>query len=195
MLAFDAVLHALGEMESFNSLLAVQRKTTNIIDRQANNKIVEKDKPKNTFDQAIIQGQLQSSQTTKPLLSYHMRGGKPFPGPQGDPKLIWRIYGTKGEIQFTGPTCSLNVGYEEGFKIDVVDSSGKVVNVEVPKDDFLDGLSVPGRNISRLYEAFADGKSGYPDWNDALKRHRMLDEMERRADSGSQLLGAEYLKL
>ncbi|KAF2099742.1 NAD-P-binding protein [Rhizodiscina lignyota] len=188
--SIDYVLYALGEFESFNSLLAQQRKSVTIIDR-ATNEVVEKDRPKNTFDQMIVQGRLQSNSDPKPVLSYHMRGGDAFPS---DPKLIWRVYGSTGEIQVTASGPSLSVGYPD-TELKLFDAeSEKVEEVELEKSDFFDSLPLLGRNIGRLYEAFADGKGGYPDFEHALKRHRLLDEMERRADGGSQLLGAEYLK-
>lgn len=57
------------------------------------------------------------------------------------------------------------------------------------------------QNVARLYEAFAEGKrdSGdegyYPDWEEAVKRHKLIDEMYKRHDAGEQDKVLEYSKI
>lgn len=144
----------------------------------------------------MIQGSLktkQSGATISPVLSYHLRGGKPFPNSGSSssvPQFVWNIYGTKGEIQVTAPTLGLNVTTD--VKIRVYDAAtDKDEEVKVDRDDFLDGLEMPGRNISRLYEQFADGGK-YPDFEHATMRHALIDEMLSRWDSGKQSAEAQY---
>jgi hypothetical protein len=60
--------------------------------------------------------------------------------------------------------------------------------IEIPKDN-LTNLDHPSQNVGRLYEAYAKGDTkGYADWNLALKRHELIDEMFQRSD-GNQPFG------
>lgn len=190
--AFDALLHALGELEQFNSIMAVQRKAIDIVDRETNT-IVEKGRPKNTFDQIAVQGFLPPNNTVNPVLSYHLRGGKPFPSSQKP--LLWRVYGSKGEIEVTASNVMLNVGSDDVELWVYENGKDAAEKVELNHDEFLAGLPLPGRNIGKLYELFAGKDEGaYPTFEDAVRRHRLIDEMEKRADNGTQVRRAEYVQ-
>ena len=129
-----------------------------------------------SHDQILLQGTLSSGAS----LSYHLRGGPAFSNSAGH---TWRIYGTEGEIQITGPDSYLQIA-EENIKIEVFEhKSGKTEVVQLDKDEFSEHM-LYGRNIARLYEAFADGKGreeGVLNWEDALARHRFVDEVYAKA--------------
>lgn len=168
--------------------MSTQRPRVPLVDRETNEVIDTIDRT--SFDTVALQGKLHSSKAVKPVLSYHLRGGKPFPSDQK--AMVWNIYGTKGEIQITASTVFLNVGAADVALWLYENGKEKAEKVELTEDDFLLKLPLPGQNIGKLYELYAEGK-GYPTFEDAVLRHRMIDEMERRADGGNQLRKAEYV--
>lgn len=88
----NALMHTLGEFESFNALLGIKRPYTKFLnkDRTVANPALKKTTP----DQVLLQGTLSSPSTA--LISAHFGGGYPFPG---EPGLTWHIYGEKGELR------------------------------------------------------------------------------------------------
>lgn len=134
--------------------------------------------PRTSHDQFLLQGSLSCGA----VVSYHLRGGPAFGNEAGH---IWRIYGSKGEVQVTGPDSYLQIA-DDNVKIEVFEhESGKTETVEVDKDAF-SGEEYPlyARNIARLYEAFADGKGedeGVLDWEAAVKRHAFVEEVYEKA--------------
>jgi predicted dehydrogenase len=145
--------------------------------------------PKDTPDQILLQAQLDSGV----VLSFHVRGGLPMAGAE-TPAFVWRIYGEIGEIEVTGSSMLLNVGYAPGQKILLHDHrSQKTEEINIPVDNNIDSLPVPARNIGRVYEKYAEirgKKSAEPTENalvsfdEALKRHELIAEMLRRWDEG-----------
>ncbi|KAF2876681.1 oxidoreductase [Massariosphaeria phaeospora] len=129
-----------------------------------------------SHDQILLHGAFASGA----VFSYHLRGGAAFSNTIGH---TWRIYGTKGEIQITGPDSFLQIT-DDNVSIEVFEhDSGKTETVEVDKDKFSgDGLF--GRNIARLYEGFADGKGveeGVLDFGEAVKRHQFVEDIYKKA--------------
>lgn len=154
-----------------------QRPETRIINRATNTVVdtVIKDSP----DQVLLQGTLQSGT----ILSVHIRGGRAF---ASKPKFLWRIYGEEGEIEVTASSLGLNVGYgdEQILLDDLV--TGKLETVVVEKDEW-DELPRPAMNVARLYEAFRKGEAdGVPTFEEAVKRHELIDGMYKHWDSGEQ---------
>lgn len=159
----DTVFYTLGELQSFNSLLATQRSKVQIID--SDSKVIETI-PRTSHDQVLLQGILQAGG----VLSIHQRGGPPF---KTTPGLIWRMYGETGEIEVTADTSYPHLGCKameiriHDFHQDKVSSVDWTANNDFPP---------PVADIASIYEAFAQG-SGYADWSDAVQRHRMIDEV------------------
>lgn len=134
--------------------------------------------PRTSHDQFLLHGTLSSGA----VLSYHLRGGPAFANTSGH---IWRIYGTKGEIQVTGPDSYLQIT-DDNVKIELFDAkTGEVEDVKVGADGFSSAeMPLYARNIARLYEAFADGKGlsdGVLDWEEAVKRHYFVNEVYKKA--------------
>ena len=61
-------------------------------------------------------------------------------------------------------------GEEEG---EAWDGGDEVVKMDLP---------VIARGIARLYEGYRRGEGGVPDWDVAVKRHEVVEEMWRRYD-------------
>lgn len=111
-------------------------------------------------------------------MSFQWHGGQAFPGtPQAD----WQILGTKGSLRLSSTSWSLNVG-RPATKLELYDANtGILENVLVEKDQW-DELPYMAHNIARLYEAYRK-KEWYPDFEWAVKRHEMLEEMWERFDA------------
>ncbi len=61
--------------------------------------------------------------------------------------------------------------------------SDSVEVVDWSVDDAAEHLQGPAQNVARLYEAFADGRTqDYADWSEALKRHKLLDELYKSSE-------------
>ncbi|KAF2804357.1 NAD-P-binding protein [Mytilinidion resinicola] len=171
---FYGLLYALGELKTYSSILEVKRPKVDLLDKQVSDpeaKVVGTT-TRTSHDQILIQGHLESGA----LLSYHLRGGKAFAGTEG---MLWRIYGETGEIQIKGPSPSVQIG-NNGTKIEVQDiSTRKVEEITLEQDEW-DKLPGSAPNVARMYEVFADKKtSEYPDWEEAVIRHRLVDELYR----------------
>jgi len=152
-------------------------------------------------DQVFFQGQTQSGA----LLTYHLEGGRPFPG---EPGLRWHIVGEKGELMITSPMAPIDIG-SDGIKILFHEYAAEKkylhpmrhpappapVEIELLEDKLSD-VPNPARNVGHLYEAFADGRTdSYADWKVGLRRHELMEEMVQRW-KGSQPHGrkSEYLE-
>lgn len=170
--AINYICAALGEVDTFHSILGNQRPSVNLTDDSG--KVVDTTQ-KDTPDQIMFTGRL----TNGTLLSYHLRGGAPFPN---QPGVVWSIYGEKGEIRITNPMALLDI-VPAGIKIEMqVFGQEGVQELKVGEDEMA-GLEHPCQNVGRIYEAFARGEVGtWPDWRLALKRHELMEEMWRRSD-------------
>lgn len=176
MPALEAIQIVLGQLASFHPLLTISHPVVQLT-TYAGEPTVKV--PRTSPDQVLLHGTF----TSGAVLSYHLRGGPAFANSDHS-GLMWRIYGSKGEIQVTGPNSYLQIA-DDDIKIEVFEhSTGNVEELSVGKDEFSDG-PLFGRNIARLYEAFADGKDsaeqGVLDWEDALRRHQFVDEVYQNA--------------
>lgn len=186
LLGFTCLLECFGEVDSFDVIMGVERPKVNLIDPANQGKVVgtiDKDTP----DNIAMQGRFQNGT----LFNYDLRSAAPFPG---EPGLRWTIIGEKGDILVTNPAAMFDITHD-GVKIQLHEQGkDKAEPIELPKDD-LANLKHPAQNVGRLYEAYAKGDSkGYCDWNLALKRHELIEEMFQRGD-GNQPFGgkAAYL--
>ncbi|KAI9722729.1 MAG: hypothetical protein M1812_001660 [Candelaria pacifica] len=183
----DIFTSALGEFTTFNAITAIQRPIVSILGPDKT--ITETNVKKTTPDQIMLQGSL----TSGAVASLHMRGGAPF---KDSPALLWRIYCERGEIRLTAPMPFLGLA-DKDVKIELHDgNTDKVETVESKPgegDEAFKNLEkdVPrygkheAQNIARLYEAFAKGeKDKYVDFEGAVRRHKMLDEMYKSYEEG-----------
>ena len=166
--------------------MGIERPKVNLIDLENKGKVVDTI-TKDTPDNISLQGRFKSGT----LLNYGLRSAAPFPG---EPGMRWTINGEKGEVLITCPSAMFDINHE-GVKIQLHElSNDKAEDIELPADKLAD-LQHPAQNVGRLYEAYAEGDTkGYCDWNLALKRHELIEEMFQRGD-GSKPFGekAAYL--
>jgi predicted dehydrogenase len=152
--------------------------TKNIIDPARNNEVVVKDAPNTVPDQIMFHGLTTPSNTP---VTIHFKGGESFPG---TPNMDWRILGTNGEIRLTGPSESLNVGRKD-TKVELYDVGSGKIEILVGDPSPLDELPFMAHNIARQYEAFRKGE-WYPDFEWAVRRHEIIDEMWKQYDRQTQ---------
>lgn len=199
----DAILYTLSsELAHFTSIRAIQRPSVTLIDTRIDDPAR---KPVGTAkrtapDTILLQGLLtanppqNSSDPPSVPFTYHMRGGPSFaPGEA----IVWSIYGSLGEIKVTSSSVSLHLGTRgETLRIKLHSRAGDTPTTEVEtlkvEEDEWDELPGPARNVARLYEAFASGE-GYEDWGLALKRHKLIAEMEEREEKGDVGTRAAYV--
>lgn len=173
--ALEGIQVVLGPLKEANPLLAVQFPTVQLTDHTgAATKKIER----TSHDHFFVNGTFESGA----VLSYSLRGGPAFDGTCG---AFWRIYGTKGAIQITGPDSYLQIAEDNfTFKLHEYEKEG-LEEIRAEKDEFsAEQYSLFCKNIARLYEGFADGKSaeeGVPTWEDAVKRHAFVEEMYKKA--------------
>ncbi|KAF2837686.1 NAD-binding Rossmann fold oxidoreductase family protein [Patellaria atrata CBS 101060] len=184
MHSLEAILCVLDELESFNSIIEVKRPEIQLLDHSGQ---VVGTTQRTAHDQVLIQGHTKAGT----LLSYHLHGGAGFDGKEG---LNWTIYGEKGEIKVSGPNSYLHIG-DESLSIAVHDhGSGRVEDIVIDTDVF-DTLPLFSRNVARIYEAFADKRQGeYREWDHAVLRHKMVEELYERERTKEQDQEAKYVK-
>lgn len=149
-------------------MLGNQRPTVDIIDD--NGKIVESGVKKDAPDHILVQGTLASGG----IMSITMRGGKRIPD---SPGLVWRIYGEKGEILITADGPTFQTGAVKVYD----NEKGVVEEIKLPEDS-KDDLPLSGRNVARLYDAFAR-RGEYATFEDALERHRLIDKIDKSSEA------------
>ena len=166
----DSITCAVGELESWQTLAGNFRKRMKV--KRADGTYSDETWEKNTPDQMMLQGRLKRDPPA--MFSFHLRAGDKF---AGQPGSVWRVYGTKAELQMTFTSAGPQIGVAESLKICDFEK-GTVEDVSIDEGgERWTSLPVQGQNIGRLYEAFATGKAGvdYADWEHAVKRHEMID--------------------
>ncbi|ORY66047.1 uncharacterized protein BCR38DRAFT_429083 [Pseudomassariella vexata] len=179
--SIETVFATLGQLKSFSSILDIRVPTVDLVDKSPSDpeRKVVRTVERETHDQVMLQGHFESGA----LLSYHLHGGKAIAPGEG---LHWRILGDRGELSVTASGTMLQIGYPD-VKIRLFDNrTGGIEEVQVLRDEW-DDLPMPAQNVARLYEAFADGrKEDHPDWDAAVRRHRLIEEMYERERQGKQ---------
>jgi hypothetical protein len=124
------LLEVFGELESFDTIMGIERPKVNLIDLENKGKVVDTI-TKDTPDNISLQGRFKSGA----LLNYGLRSAAPFPGDAG---MRWTINGDKGEILVTCPSAMFDINHE-GVKIQLHElSNDKAEDIELPKDDLAD---------------------------------------------------------
>jgi predicted dehydrogenase len=170
-----ALRDLLGEIAEVSAVLATRRKTAKALD-------TGETLPVTAPDQVLVSGVLASGAP----LSIHFRGGQPRDG-NG---LLWEINGSAGDLRLTGPSGHTQMvelsleggrGDEKAFRKLAVPSS---YGTGWPHD------VIPG-NVARVYARMArdlrDGTRTAPSFADAVAVHRIIDAIERAAESGARV--------
>lgn len=160
--AIDAMAGVVGEFEDVAARLAVRRPFVTLAEDQTR-------LPVSAPDQIAIAGRLAGGA----IASVFYRGGLS----RGD-NLRWEINGSDGDLVLTAAHGNLQVADLRLFGGRGDDQA--VSEIPAPAADAFQG---PGANVARLYAQFArDLREGIrlaPDFDHAVRRHRLLDEIER----------------
>lgn len=165
----DSMLNVLGPMEDMKPKLSLQRPVNKVLSSTGETLgSVKSDVP----DLVDIQGALKEHAGAP--ISVMLRRGQPF---KDTPGFVWSIMGENAEIRMEADAPATAV-WDTGAKI-MVQATGTqdVENIEWKSPMAERGLQGPPKNIGNLYEAYADGTGGWPDFQQAVERHKMLDEV------------------
>lgn len=184
----DALAFVLGEFEFLNGIVKTHFKETQVThtDEHGKKTLTGKQTPKDTPDQVLVQGLLQSGTVAsiriEGLQSSELNKENGF---------RWEIRGSKGEIVLTSK--SLYSELEEVFiQIAKIDDNGNALPVE---DLSVEYDPVAG-NMKTYYQDYAEIKSsqyaqpqlnkfaGFTTFDDAVIRHRQLEAILRSSKSG-----------
>lgn len=175
--ALSALREVLGEVASVSSVVATRRTTAFALDTGVA-------LPVTAPDQVLVSGILASGAP----VSIHYRGGMPRDG-HG---FLWEINGTEGDVRVSGP-----LGYPEmvPLTLSVARGDEKVFHpLEIPaasRSGFPEDAT--SGNVARVYARMAndlrDGTTTAPTFDDAGALHRVIDAIERAAETRTLVEG------
>ncbi|KAL8742683.1 MAG: hypothetical protein Q9190_004878 [Brigantiaea leucoxantha] len=177
----DYVHALLSEYSSLTSTLHLTHPLNTIIPSSASPSNPPRQVTSNVPDLISLSGTLTSPEIPLQIL---YRRGSPF---KNTPGLSWSILGSTGEFRVTAPGPAINA-FDSGTTIELHDFKKDEVSV-VEWERERKELPVPGQNIGGLYERFwAGGKGGgYPGFEDAVVRHREIEEIYRSDEEGRRV--------
>lgn len=168
--AADSIANVLGPIKPTSSNLSLIRPDIKVLSSSGD---ILRTINSNVPDLVHMESSLPSHNNAPIAIS--LRRAPPF---KGTPALIWSVHGQSGEIRVEAAGTTIHA-FDSGAKIQIEDfESGDVETVTY--EDPMAGKEIqgPANNIGALYEAFAHGgKGSWPTFEDALQRHRMLDEV------------------
>src|SRR5437667_1001093 len=172
----DALCYCLGEVRELSATMAMRRQTFTIAE-------TGESKPMAADDQVAVSGLLEGGAA----FSIHYRGGV-----SRGTNLLWEINGSEGDLQLTATG-----GQAQIWELDVRGGKGAQSSLEllpVPDQYRWAPPQGPGTNVAQAYARFAryarEGTHYCPTFEDAVRRHRMLDAIETASATGRpQTLG------
>src|SRR5205823_10944041 len=170
--------HVLGEVRELSATMTTRRKAFTV---DGTGEV----RPMAAEDQVAVTGLLEGGAA----LSIHYRGGR-----SRGTNLLWEINGTEGDLQLTAAG-----GQAQIFEVTVRGGKGAQSSLDVlpvPEQYRWSPPQGPGpsTNVAQAYARFArdyrEGTHFGPTFDDAVKRHRMLNAIETAAATGQrQTLG------
>ena len=95
------------------------------------------------------------------------------------PRFEWIISGVKGSLKFEGPSMFISMFPPTLFQHQI----GEGANWEEVKF----GSQMAFGGVGEIYAAYAEGKKdGLVDFDEAVKRHRMIEAIYRSAEKGTR---------
>jgi len=170
----DALCHVLGEFTSLSAVTALRQPVVTRIDTGEQIR-------KTAHDQIVVAGLLESGA----VASVHYRGGV-----SRGTRLLWEINGSEGDLQITAEgghaqIFDTRLAGARGADRQIVPIASAPAHRWVPQE-----LAGPAVNVAQMYARFADdvrnGTRICPDFDDAVRRHRMTAAIEAAAESGQR---------
>jgi predicted dehydrogenase len=176
--SLDILSYALGEFTDLSALSDLRRSLITI--EETGEQIV-----KTAPDQIALIGTLTSGATASIHVREAVAGGTGF---------LWEINGTDGTLRITAAAAQPQI-----FPLSVAGAQGRDEPVELavppaltqkwPELTSLEGA--PSYNVGRAYAAYAadvaNATHTVPDFADAVRRHQVIDAIERSAASGERV--------
>ncbi|WP_394821496.1 Gfo/Idh/MocA family protein [Pendulispora albinea] len=169
---FDLVCFALGDLREVAAVVARQFETTTLLET---GEVI----PVNTPHQVLVSGTFASNA----VLSAHLEAGRQ----QGPSHLTMHITGTEGSLELRSDTHDPTDLLLFGARGD----EPHLEKLTVPQahvGEYGTDLQGSAYAMTQLYAAFgrdiADGTSLAPGFDDALRRHRLLDAIQTAASTG-----------
>lgn len=171
--SLDALCHCLGEFREVSATVVSQRDHAVIAESGAR---VAMTAP----DQMAVSGVLQNGA----VVSFHARGGMSHGTP-----LLFEIHGDKGDLLVSG---NATVQYAE-LKLQGAQGNAVLADLPVPaKYKQVPDSMPPMRpyNVAQLYvelgNAIREGRTPTPSFGEAVVRHRMLEAIQKAAETGAR---------
>ena len=176
--SMDTLNYVLGEFADLSAVSDLRRPLITIEETGEQIK-------KTATDQIAVIGTLMSGVTASIHVREAVAGGVGF---------LWEINGTAGT-----PRITADASYPEIFPLTVFGAQGRkqLAELSVPaaiteRWPTLTSLKgAPAYNVGRAYAAFAEdidnGTRTVPDFADAVRRHEVIDAIERSAASGERV--------
>ena len=164
--ALDPLCFLLGEFKSLSATTAIALPTVQYA-REDGSKTEPVERK--FVDSIGVQGVLESGALVSFALNTTTAAS---PG-----HLQWVITGEKGSLKFEASGPFLVMSPPTLYQYTPGEGKGWEV---------VDFASTSFGGIGEVYAAFADGKKPYVDFDEAVKRHRMVEAIERSATMGTQ---------
>jgi predicted dehydrogenase len=171
----DALCHCLGEFRWLSAIAAIRQPSVTRTD-------TGETLAKTAEDQIVVAGELGSGA----IASVHYRGGS-----SRGVKLLWEINGTEGDLQVTAEG-----GHAQIFDLSLAGARGedrglRPMAVPAAHRWVPETLAGPAVNVGQMYACFAtdlrDGTRLCPDFDHAVRRHRMVAAIEDACRTGERV--------
>jgi predicted dehydrogenase len=174
--SIEALCFCLGEFKELASVVANQRQRVKIVET---GETIQMTAP----DQVLLRGVLQSGA----VASVHLKGGT-----ANGTGFLFEIHGTQGTLAIV-PADPRQPTYIQVSEFTVRDARpGKpLADLSIPESYRWVPPAVPAGlpfNVAQLYmrmaEGIREGRSVTPDFDVAVKRHQLLDLIQKASDTG-----------
>jgi len=174
--SIDTLCYCLGEFKELSSIVANQRQRVKIVE-------TGETIPMTSPDQVLFSGVLQSGA----VASVHLKGG--FANGTG---FLFEIHGTEGDLAImpADPHQATYIQVSE-FTVRGAQAGKPLADLSIPESYRWVPPAVPAGlpfNVAQLYrrmaEGIREGKSVSPDFDLAVKRHQLLDAIQKASDTG-----------
>jgi predicted dehydrogenase len=174
--SIDALCFCLGEFKELSSVVANQRQRVKIAEA---GETIEMTSP----DQVLLSGVLQSGA----VASVHFKGGT-----ANRTGVLFEIHGTEGDLAIVpaDPRQATYIQVSE-FTVCGAQADKPLADLSIPESYRWVPPAVPAGlpfNVAQMYmrmaEGIREGRSVSPDFDVAVKRHQLLDVIQKASDTG-----------
>ncbi len=177
--SIDALCFCLGEFKELSSVVANQRQRVKIVET---GETIQMTSP----DQVLLSGVLQSGA----VASVHLKGGT-----ANGTGFLFEIHGTRGRPGYRAGRPSPGDLQVSEFTVRDAQTGKPLADLSIPESYRWVPPAVPAGlpyNVAqlcmRMAEGIREGRSVSPDFDVAVKRHQLLDVIQKASDTGIRQL-------